>query len=313
MTQRPRIARDEAARILGLPASSLHHLFDGDSIAADQLECILRDSLLRLYRAESTPRIAAAEPPQEFTMTEDEVSLDLPEAETIGIVRSIAEYENELHESKPEHRIGPRYIPRRQINGTFRSARFTLLQLSSSGLRVRHDETLRAGDVARMTLTLVRPARTFAMQARVVWTSIAQRGEDPSFCISGLRITEGDEQLRLIIEILRGGHELQTEAVPAPRRVASPAAITGMSDEDVASIIRAVKKLGSDPVEANRWYVRARFALVEESVRQVAPVRARDREEVIAVWEYLERRLEIKQVAGVVGWLRQTRTAAAVA
>ena len=73
-----------------------------------------------------------------------------------------------------------------------------------------------------------------------------------------------------------------------------------------------MRRFGSDPVEANRWYSRARFALADEEVRKNAPARGRDREEVLGIWEFLGRRLEIREVAGVMTWLRQTRSAAAM-
>ena len=100
----------------------------------------------------------------------------------------------------------------------------------------------------------------------------------------------------------------------APRgEMASPTALAGLSDDEVASIIRAHRLLGSDPVEANRWYTRARFALADETVRKAAPNRARDREEVLGVWEYLDRRVDIRSISGVLGWIRRSRAATAVA
>ena len=189
-----------------------------------------------------------------------------------------------------------------------RDIRFTLLQLSTTGLRIRHDETFRPGDIARVTLALQRPARTFAMQARVVWTSIAQRGDGPTFCISGLRVLDVGP-LQHVIHHLREARDLQADE--GRRRRVSP--LSGLTDEEVASIIRIVRRFAADPNEAGRWYTRARFALADEQIRAAAPQRARDREEVVGVWECLDRKLDISKVASVVTWLRQTRASAAEA
>lgn len=299
-----RFSRDEAARSLALPHDVVDALVNTgavETLSAAAIERLLRDTLLRLYRAEARA---------------DEIEIDIPlpgaEAEVPGDVevvrQSLSDYQDEERKQRKNQRVVPRYKPRRQLGGMFRQMRFSILQLSETGLRIRHDETVRPGDEARLTFSLVQPARTFALKARVVWTSIAQRGSGPSFCISGLRATAGEEQLQEAIRILLTVREVEVEheepAAKAPSYSALP-------DDDVAAIIRTLRMLMSDPVEANRWYTRARFALADEKIRAAAPVRARDREEALAVWEYLGRRVELQAVAGVLAWIRSTRSTAA--
>ena len=77
----------------------------------------------------------------------------------------------------------------------------------------------------------------------------------------------------------------------------------------LVEIIRAVRKFASDPAEATRWYARARFAIADDEVRRAAPRGAREREEVVGVWEYLHRRIDLKAVAGVVQWIRNSQAA----
>ena len=79
---------------------------------------------------------------------------------------------------------------------------------------------------------------------------------------------------------------------------------SGASDDEIAMVTAAIQKFAQDPVEASRWYSRARFALSDEHVRRIAPPRPRDREEVLGIWEYLERQVELEKVAGVVAWSR---------
>jgi hypothetical protein len=297
---------DRTAEILDLPPSIVDKLVRSGQMAAtaEGIQKYLSESFIRLFQAQATLSVPEPEP----------VPAPQPEAEKAEeslVMRSIAEFEQELRSNPPEMRIAPRYVPRRQISGTFQHSRITLLQISTTGLRIRHDDALRPGDVARLTIALQRPARTFAMQARVVWTSIAQRGDAPSFCISGLRVVDLGP-LQQVIHHLREAHDLQPDE--SRRRTSqNPTALNGMTDEDVAEIIRTVRKFSSDPVEANRWYTRARFALADDTIRAAAPTRGRDREEVVGVWEYLERRHELAKVASVVLWLRQTRACAAEA
>jgi PilZ domain len=295
---------DQTAEILDLPPSIVDKLVrsgqlpsNGSGVPASEIQNYLSQSLIRLFRMQAAMPAPAAQPEEPE-----------PEASETLITRSIAEYEEELRGETPELRVSPRYVPRRQLGGLFRHMPFTLMQLSNTGLRIRHDDTLRPGDIARLTVALQRPARTFAMQARVVWTSIAQRGDGPTFCISGLRVIDVGP-LQHVIQHLRDAHDLQPDE--GRRRRLQP--LSGLTDEEVAAIIRVVRRFTADPAEAGRWYTRARFALADEAVRAAAPQRARDREEVVGVWECLDRKLDITKVASVVTWLRQTRASAAEA
>jgi hypothetical protein len=334
-----RFSREDAARILDIPLPALNDLVrrlelgvrpEDELIPAEHLEAFLRDRFLALYQAEAMAAIQApvAATAASGVAVEEETDVVAMEAAApeaavaeevtheaereVVVVHSIAEFEAAAQQHHADLRIAPRYMPRRQFGGFFRQLRFTVAQISTTGLRIRHDETLLPGDTGKLTFAIQKPARTFAMQAKVVWTSIAQRDKGSSFCISGLRVTEGMDQLRQAIDLLRASRELQVDTGSARPRAASPAgSLTGLSDDDVAAIIRTVRLFQADPVEASRWYTRARFALSDEKVRKAAPPRARDREETIGVWEYLDRRVDLRKIAGVVLWLQQTRSASA--
>jgi hypothetical protein len=305
---------DATAEILGLPPSIVDKLVQSgqlppgeEGVPAEVIQKYLSESFIRLFQAQATVTVAAP-PVVEVPIMEGTEPHAEPES---VITRSIADYEEEQRPTAPEMRIAPRFVPRRQIGGLFQHSRFTLVQISTTGLRIRHDDVLRPGDIASLTLSLQRPAHTLAMQARVVWTSIAQRGDSPSFCISGIRVLDLGP-LQQVLHHIREAGDLQPDE-SRRRTNQNPAALNGLTDEDVASIIRAVRKFSSDPVEANRWYTRARFALADDAIRATAPARGRDREEVVGVWEYLDRRLDLAKIASVVLWLRQTRACAAEA
>lgn len=328
----------------------LCHVRNGkETIPLQQVESFFREGLLRVYQADAASRVQrSATPTVESGVREMESTFDFdlgeetpaekataPRAEEVPAAPAeepteappapsieespvLRSHENDVRPvEKLDLRVAPRYVPRRQIGGTFNQTKFSILQISTTGLRIRHDQTLLPGEEGRLTFALIKPPQSFLLKARVVWTSIAQRGDDPTFCISGLRVVEGVERLRKAVDLLRDARELEPErdggrrssprdgAAPPP----SPAALRGLSDEEVASILRAVRKFASDPVEASRWYARARFAMVDEQVRAAIPQRARDREEILGVWEYLERRIDVRKVAGVVSWMRNTRAA----
>jgi hypothetical protein len=316
------LRRDELSDVLSLSPKIIDALIltraleterrDGrEVVTCSQLEKLFRDSLLRVYQAQAVRAAAAAtriEP-------EREIELDLEPAEAEEELPVITRTSDEhlmaapaSNDDRPDLRLGARFIPRRQLGGVFREVKLAVLQLSNSGLRIRHTEPLRPGEEARFSFAIQNPPKSFVMRARVVWTSIASRGEGPSFYISGLRVITNQDRLVEATELLRAARELHLDE--SRRRNNVPMPVHGLPDEDVVAIIRAVRKFANDPTEATRWYTRARFAVADEEVRRAAPRGAREREEVVGIWEYLQRRIDLKAVAGVVQWIRNSSVAA---
>lgn len=323
----PSLSRAEVSKLLDLDPTVIDALIEsgrilchvrrGESrIPLDQLEAFFREALIRLYRAEAGALPAlqrepvAASPAPEPEPEPEPAITPPPEppppppimAMPAPPPRIITREESE--EPQTEQRIASRYVPLRHIEGIFGETKFSMLQLSSTGLRIKHRDPLLPGTEAKVSFALMKPARSFVVRARVVWTSIARAGDD-RFSISGLRVTEHQERLARAIDLLKASHELQPERRAAVRRATDGVmAIEDITDEEIALVTSAIQKFASDPVEAGRWYSRARFALADETVRRAAPERPRDREEILGIWEYLERQVEIPKIAGIVGWMR---------
>lgn len=312
----------EAAALLDISPAAVEALLDtgrvlchmkgGEArIPLAQLEQFFRDALIRIYQADAArrepePGPAAVEQPAPAPAPEPEpepepvreepqaTSNQPPAAAPPGEPRAL-----------PDQRRALRYIPRRQIDGLFEETKFTILQISTTGLRIRHREPLFPGTEAKLTFALLKPARSVVVRARVVWTSLARSGEE-RFSISGLRIIEHADRLARAVDSLLMTHDLQPERRVRNRRSDDAVAtvLAGASDEEISLITAAIQKFAEDPVEASRWYSRARFALADEHVRRIAPPKPRDREEVLGIWEYLERQVDLEKVAGVVAWTR---------
>jgi hypothetical protein len=324
------ISRPELSRLLEVPPELVDALLESGRVLChfkrgeayvplDQLESFFRDSLMRIYRAEAEgveeEPIAAHPPlplPAELMPEPVEESRDTEEKggeimHAVAAPVSVAPWSSPTPAplpELPEHRGTGRYIPLRRLAGIFGETKFTIVQISSSGLRIRHDEPLMPGDEAKLSFALLMPARSVVVRARVVWTSLARAGEE-QFSISGLRVIEHVDRLVKAVETLNAAHELQPERRAVKRRSSDGMTIVSdISDEEMALVTAAVQKFANDPVEANRWYSRARFALSDENVRRAAPERPRDREQVLGIWEYLDRQVDIGKIAGVVNWMR---------
>ncbi|HYO77006.1 MAG TPA: PilZ domain-containing protein, partial [Thermoanaerobaculia bacterium] len=305
-------------------------------VPLSQLEDFFRDALLRLYQAEggavrpvaSSPAAAAdtaevrepvavaaevdepepepEEPMVELEETEPRVAASAPAPAAVALPIPRPAMPPKEEADFPNNRIATRYVPLRQLGGIFGETKFVVMQLSATGMRIRHNEPLMPGEEAKLSFALQRPARSVVVRARVVWTSLAKSGTE-RFSISGLRITEHQDRVAAAIDSMRASNELQPERRTALRRESDTLSVlNGISDEEMAMVTAAVQKFAGDPVEASRWYSRARFALSDENVRRVAPERPRDREEVLGIWEYLDRQIDIGKIAGIVTWMRSS-------
>jgi PilZ domain len=318
------LSRTEVSALLDLEPEVLDALLENGRILCqysrgeariplEQLEGFFREALVRLYRAEAGavmgpispsspigpmgqigPLGPIAPPPEPEPEPEPVVSAPPPPPPPAP------------EELPPELRRAERYVPLRQIGGIFGETKFSILQMSTTGLRIRHQEPVMPGTEAKVSFALLKPARSVVVRARVVWTSLARSGEE-RFSISGLRILDHQERVARAIDLLKAAHELQPERRAHVRRATDGLVpMEEISDDEIALVTNAVQRFATDPVEAGRWYSRARFALSDENVRRAAPERPREREEVLGIWEYLDRQVEIPKIAGIVGWIRQT-------
>lgn len=325
------LSRGELCVALGLPQQLVDELIDSGRVLChvqrgevrvplSEIEKFFREGLVRVYRTIAIHEVAAAAPVVEAEPKREEETPAAafepepqpepePEAEPAPppvVAMPVASPKEEEHDDRPDLRMAPRYVPRRQIDGIFGETKFTIVQLSKTGLRIRHTGALMPGDEAKLSFALLANARSVVVRARVVWTSLARSSGD-SFSISGVKVIEHQDRLARAIDMLTVSHYLQPERRAARRRDADDEKyiLEGVSDDEVAAVMNAMQKFADDPVEANRWYGRGRFALSDEDVRRSAPARPREREEVLGIWEYLERQVEIPKVAGILKWARR--------
>jgi hypothetical protein len=335
------LTRDEISATFGLDRSVIDaltesgrllcHLRDGEvRIPLKQLEEFFRDGLMAVYRAQAgefvqpaAASLAELELPRELQPEPEPEPEPAPPLQVIALPAEPPEpnVREEIVEDEPEPqlpadtRVAPRYIPRRQIDGVFHNVRFSIVQISATGFRIRHNEELLPGDEARLSFALVNAAQSFAMRARVVWTSVAREreGDSRSFYISGLRVTAQSDRLARAIDILKSAHELEPDRRATPRGAAASAPPMAASDEEVAMVMKAVQRFATDPVEASRWQARARFSLSDPEVRRYAPAKPREREEVLAIWEFVERQVDVPKIVEVMSWMRKSRISVAAA
>ena len=205
-----------------------------------------------------------------------------------------------------------RYVVVETLMGSFGAAAIKFLDIAEQGARIEHAQPLRLG--ARARLWFKRGEIAASVHAMVIWSRLSDRPNDEGKLLyhSGLRLDEDGESFAAPIQALADHNVIRrdTESLDRKRRkllereqekTARPS-VKMIKTEDVSSdqallIQHARERLLANPEEARKWYNRARYAIVESAAPIAAEIRGR--EDVLAVWEYLERSVPLSTIARI--------------
>lgn len=176
----------------------------------------------------------------------------------------------------------------------------TLRDLSVIGAQIEHSQPLRPAMQGRLIIG------EFEAPASVVWTRLAGPGQYRS----GLRIEAPLEVVAAAIRdllargVVRKGEDTirQREEARIDRQKSrmrltgmDARSVSGPSAVDAHRIRDARKWLLAHPDEAMKWYHRVRATATEDHLRIAGSGRT-NREDVLAVWECLERGVDLHDV-----------------
>lgn len=214
-------------------------------------------------------------------------------------------------------RDSDRFISAQPVTGSLGSVGITIINLGIGGLQVEHVDPLKIGNQARLTLDIPN-VKLPELRARVVWSRLSKTPNQQGKYLyrSGLRVDEDKDILaRSIGFLIKSGrvypdkHSLERKKQAQEdkaHRLAHPVMkpILTRKDLDISAdqvllIQHARDRLKSNPQEALKWYNRAKFSLNEEAVKGSSDSVMPFKEEVIAVWEYLERTIDLPKIAQV--------------
>ena len=210
-----------------------------------------------------------------------------------------------------ELRITERFRTAEALAGSFGSASITLIDVSATGAQIEHAQPLRIGTRAR--LWFKRGEVAVSLQAVTIWSHLSKTPNVQGKYLyhSGLRIEaetrDFDYALQALLDhgVLSPDREsLERKKKRALERAAEKSNRPTMKflrpevevpAETQLLIEHARKQLLADPTEAQRWYQRAKYAITQGTAN-IAGDAIRNREDVLAVWEYLERSVEISTI-----------------
>lgn len=216
----------------------------------------------------------------------------------------------EIHELRSYER----YVAKERLIGSFGSAEVTVIDIAEQGAQIEHAQPLRVATTARFWFK--RGNVGVSAQALVVWSRLSKHKSTDGKLLyrTGLRIEEGAQDFAASVEVLaeRGVIHRDSESLERKRKLreeramaksATPQMRMVRTDEDVPShqvllISHARERLKANPDEAQKWYSRAYFA-IRQGQTPLAAEMAKYREDILAVWEYLERSIPLAIIAKV--------------
>ena len=211
-----------------------------------------------------------------------------------------------------DYRIHRRYILDGPLNGSFGAIAVGIVNVGGRGAQVVHGVPLKPGARSRFLVSIPGREERIAISGTVVWSRLSKDATPGAKLLyrSGIHFDEGSDFPQQALESLeaRGLARIDQEALQRKRealarkkqqrqqsQTAMPVRTTPeIPPEQVLLIQHARDQLRGNPDEAQKWYRRARFS---PPVVDGKPIPYR--EDVIAIWEYLERSIDIHVVARV--------------
>jgi hypothetical protein len=207
-----------------------------------------------------------------------------------------------------------RHVALVPLRGYFGSLEVVIHDLSEGGFQIEHPEPIKLSGSATLTFDNPKTYETIEFRVKVVWSRLSSTPNARGKLLyrSGLRIEQADERNRTALKnLIATATRPDAEALERKRKKLKDLAkekaaqpiikfIRQSSDlpqEHMKMIMQARKHLRSNPVEAVRWHNRARFSLTDEQIRSIQQMNIHHRDDVLAVWEYLERRFPIALIA----------------
>lgn len=207
-----------------------------------------------------------------------------------------------------------RYRVKQRFGGSFGAAQVTLIDVAEEGAQIEHAQPLRLASKGRFWFK--RAEVSASLHAFVVWSRLSKTPNEAGKYLyrSGLRFDEGAGNFLEAMQMLadqgvierdddslnrkkQRAEDIKQERAGKPivRMVGSESDI---SPDQVLLIQHARARLKENFDEAQKWYSRAYFALRDGRTSNTAEL-MRYPEDVLAVWEYLERSVPLSTIKRV--------------
>ena len=213
-----------------------------------------------------------------------------------------------------ELRAAERFLLNEPLVGSFGISPIFVVDIGELGARIEHAQPLRLATTSR--LWFKRGDAAVSTQAIVMWSHLSKTPNDEGKYLyqSGLRLEDVPEDFASVLLSLveSGVARRDVESLERKRQrliereLEKTSKVTmkvlrtdaDVSPDQMLLIQHARERLRLNPDEAVKWYNRAKFAISTDSAHlptELIP----HRDDVLAIWEYLERSVELSTIVRV--------------
>jgi hypothetical protein len=203
-----------------------------------------------------------------------------------------------------------RFIASRPIAGRFGRIDVTIWDLAERGIQIEHAEPMKIATTGLVAFKL--DEMTVTIPGIVIWSRLSQTPDETGRLLyrSGIRLEANIDLVASAINRLAGSGRIARDTASLDRKrkklqkreqelrarpVTQILHTTRETPPDLVLLVQHARdRLRENPDEATKWYNRARFSVPEDSFSHVP-----HREELLAVWEYLERSVEIQTIVDI--------------
>jgi len=214
---------------------------------------------------------------------------------------------SDVSDTRSEDRYGVQH----RLEATFGSIEVVVVDIGEHGAQVHHPVPIKLGSISRLSFVLPSSSQQVRVQGTLVWSRIAAKpdGAGGRNYRSGIRLDDTDGTMKPAIErmVTSSAIHLDNESLEKKRKALAEKGkarqqlgfkLVGQKPripDDVILLVRQTRnRLKDNPAEAVKWYNRAKFSLDQSGVQ------IHQRDEVLAIWEYLERSVEINIIARII-------------
>ncbi len=194
------------------------------------------------------------------------------------------------------------------IEGNFGAIAVRIVNIGERGVMVDHAEPLRLAAVGRLTFKFPGSKQPIGLGAVVLWSHLSKVPSESGKYLyeSGLRLTEEVDLTGRVVQhlhelsvaypdrdsMVRKQAMLHAKAQNQPPRMKYLHTQATLVDPDELLLVQHARdQLKIFPDEAIKWYNRARFSVPDSELHSIP-----HKEDVLAVWEYLERSVSLQKI-----------------
>jgi hypothetical protein len=206
------------------------------------------------------------------------------------------------------------------LPGHFEGVRVQVRDIAERGVQIEHTEALTRGSSGFLEYTIPGRQKPIEVHGQIRWTRSFPTGPSKYIYRSGILVDGNVDTLNSSIDLmLRKGiarldrTPAQTEEGASPASPTTGFAFAGaeaplslprmepvgeISPQVVRLVEQARERLASSFDDSVKWYNRARYSLSDATVQREADG-IHHKEDVLAVWEFLDRKVDIATIARV--------------